>query len=149
MSLCYKTSNNKYFDCPARMDDARHFTDYSSNCRVNNILRINNNLTNNFEYKKFLTDNAVKLMDLNRVYACQKNCCGTCSIEGSTEVPFHSEITCDDRTCNITEVNPEGIGVKINYGAPLDCKDLPNTLAQNQPRNICNNNYSIDTFKQQ
>ena len=22
---CYKTSNNKYFSCPPRMDDGRHY----------------------------------------------------------------------------------------------------------------------------
>ena len=38
MSSCYKTSNNKYFNLPPRMDDARHFTDYRPNCVMNNLL---------------------------------------------------------------------------------------------------------------
>ena len=33
---CYKASNNKYFNCPPRMDDGRHFTDYRSSCDTNN-----------------------------------------------------------------------------------------------------------------
>ena len=28
---CHKTTNNKYFQCPPRMSDGRHFTDYRSN----------------------------------------------------------------------------------------------------------------------
>ena len=39
------TSNNKYFDCPPRMDDARHFTDYRPNRDVNNKIRHNNKIT--------------------------------------------------------------------------------------------------------
>ena len=31
-NLCYKTSNNKYSDCPPRMADGRHFTDFRPNC---------------------------------------------------------------------------------------------------------------------
>ena len=39
---CHKTSDNKHFDCPPRMDDGRHFTDYRSNCHINNLVRSNN-----------------------------------------------------------------------------------------------------------
>ena len=38
-NICKKTSNNKYFNCPPRMDDGRHFTDYRPNDRVNNLIR--------------------------------------------------------------------------------------------------------------
>lgn len=76
--VCYKTSNNKYFDCPPRMDDGRHFTDYRNNCYVNNLVRNNKNITNSFQYRMFLTRNANKIMDLNKKYTCQKNCCGDC-----------------------------------------------------------------------
>ena len=44
MNSCYKTSNNKYFKCPPRMDDGRHFTDYRPNCHVNNLVRANNKI---------------------------------------------------------------------------------------------------------
>ena len=42
MTNCNKTSNNKYFNCPAKMSDGRHFTDYRPSCYVNNLLRYNN-----------------------------------------------------------------------------------------------------------
>ncbi len=70
---CYKASNNKYFNCPPRMDDGRHFTDYRPNCHVNNLVRSNNATLNSHEYRMFLTHNAGKLMDLNRTYTTQKN----------------------------------------------------------------------------
>jgi hypothetical protein len=77
-NLCYKTSNNKHFGCPPRMDDGRHFTDYRANCHVNNIVRSNNTIMNSFQYRMFLTHNADKFINLNRKYSCQKNCCGPC-----------------------------------------------------------------------
>ena len=55
---CHKTSNNKYFNCPPRMDDGRHFTDYRPSCHVNNLVRSNNAVLNSHEYRMFLTHNA-------------------------------------------------------------------------------------------
>ena len=46
MSTCYKTSDNKFMDCPPRMADGRHFTDYRPNCHTNNLLRADNNIGN-------------------------------------------------------------------------------------------------------
>jgi len=75
---CYKTSNNKYFGLPPRMDDGRHFTDYRGNCSVNNLIRENKEINNSFKYRMFLTKNANKIMDINRMYSCQKNCSSPC-----------------------------------------------------------------------
>ena len=54
---CYKTSNNKYSDCPPRMSDGRHFTDFRPNCVVNTLLRTGCNAYNSFEYRNFLVIN--------------------------------------------------------------------------------------------
>lgn len=75
---CYKTTNNKYFNCPPRMDDGRHFTDYRPNCHLENVVRENNHIFNSFQYRMFLMHNADKIMDINRKYACDMNCCGPC-----------------------------------------------------------------------
>ena len=48
MSTCYKTSDNKYFGCPPKMSDGRHFTDYRPNCFLNGMVRDENKLTNSF-----------------------------------------------------------------------------------------------------
>ena len=39
---CNKTSNNKYFDCPALMSDGRIMTDYRSSTTLNDMIRLNN-----------------------------------------------------------------------------------------------------------
>ena len=63
MNNCYKTSNNKYFDCPARMSDARHFTDYKANCELIAQIKMDNKLVRDDDYRLFLQKNAVKLME--------------------------------------------------------------------------------------
>ena len=141
---CYKTSNNKYFQCPPRMDDGRHFTDYAPNCYVNNILRTNNQVYNSFQYRKFLTENADKLMDMNRTYACQKNCCGPC--DGKQELPHHSEILCNNTNCSHKIINTDGIGIKVNSNSDNSCDIDFNKLPINQPYNCCADNKGIFNY---
>ena len=58
MSCANRTTDNKHFHCPPRMDDGRHFTDYRSNCHFNNLVRANNAVMNSHDYRMFLTNNA-------------------------------------------------------------------------------------------
>ena len=51
-------------------------------------------------------------MDLNRNYACKKNCCGPC------QEPYHSvntlpevnKVKCDKHNCEIVGFDPNGLG---------------------------------------
>ncbi len=110
-------SNNKYLDCPPRMDDGRHFTDYRPVCHVNNMVRVNNNISNSYEYRMFLIQNANKLMDLNRSYACSKNCCGPCvqPYHQGTMLPEQSLQICNNQSCNTDFVNAHGLGHGRQY----------------------------------
>ena len=76
---CTKTSDNKHFYCPPRMADGRHFTDYRPSCHVNDLLRNDNNISNSFQYRSFMTHNAETIMDKHRQIACSKNCCTPCA----------------------------------------------------------------------
>ena len=148
MSLCYKTSNNKYFDCPPRMNDGRHFTDYTSNCYTNNLIRADNNIQNNFEYRQFLTNNAEKIMDMNRAYSCQKNCCGKCKeLDKNTMLPEQSLTTCNSENCKTLITDENGLGNGRYYGInpsmeeiknrTSNCSNWSNGLPINQPKNSC------------
>lgn len=149
-SQCYKTSNNKHFSCPPRMDDARHFTDYRPNCYVNNIIRANNKLMNSFEYRKFLTDNANKLMEMNRTYACQKNCCGPCKqpYDDGTMMPEQTITNCNKHTCDVGVNNINGLGQGRNYGSPESrgCNSWPNGMPVSQPYNCCADNKDLFNY---
>ena len=61
MSSCFRTSNNFYASAPPRMADGRHFTDYRPNCHLNNRIQTENQVSNSYEYRMFLTRNASDL----------------------------------------------------------------------------------------
>ena len=65
-------NNPNYNNCPPRMDDGRHFTDYRPNCFVNNLIQTQNRITDSYYYRQFLQENASKLIELNRLYAVKK-----------------------------------------------------------------------------
>ena len=55
---CFKTSDNKDKNCPARMDDGRIFTDYRPSSSVDDMIRYSNNVMSSYEYRQFLINNA-------------------------------------------------------------------------------------------
>lgn len=88
LGVCDKTSNNKFFDCPPRMSDGRHFTDYRNTRYVNNMTRIQNDIQGSYNYRVFLQNNARKLMKVNRRYNQQKNGCQSCSYKVKSQQPL-------------------------------------------------------------
>lgn len=109
---CYRTSNNKFFQAPPRMSDARHFTDYRPDCHVNNLLRHDNNIFNSYEYRLFLTRNANQLMDANRKHAFLKNGISECKppYETGTMLPEESKVICNEQNCRVVQNDPNGLG---------------------------------------
>ena len=134
---CYKTSNNKYFGCPARMADGRNFTDYRPDCYVNNLIRQNNSTYNSFQYRMFLTHNAENLMNLNRTYACEKNCRGPCQApyDVGTMMPSESAVDCNANKCGPMVGSTSGmVGQQVDSSQPLVC---PGIFNAEQPKNCC------------
>lgn len=148
MKNCYNTSNNKYFDCPPRMADGRHFTDYRPNCYVNNLLRANNKISDSFNYRSFLTDNANSLMNINRAYACQKNCCGSCTkpYNTGTMLPEETMVYCDKTNCNVNVNNVKGLGQGRDYGLKTNCNKWPSKFPINQPYNCCSDDKNLFNY---
>ena len=54
------------------MADSRCFTDYSSNCEVNNNLKNTNKINNNGQYRDFLQKNSDQIR-LNMQLSCQNS----------------------------------------------------------------------------
>jgi hypothetical protein len=65
-------------DCPPLMSDGRHCTDYRPSCYVHNLILRQNDITNSYDLKMLLTQNAVKLQEINRNFYDQKNACASC-----------------------------------------------------------------------
>lgn len=138
MSYCYKTSDNKFFGCPPRMADGRHFTDYRPNCYVNNLVKAENGIQNSFQYRLFLSQNADQLMDINRGHACQKNCCSPCQepFQQGTLLPEETKQVCDKHSCRFIPNDQNGLGLGRVYSNEK-CDNLPEAWPVNQQANSC------------
>ena len=81
MGSCFKTSNNKYFDCPALMEDGRAFTDYRPSSYVNDLLRIQNRVYDSYSYRQFMIHNGLNIIETNDKYNDLKNGCASLLIK--------------------------------------------------------------------
>ena len=102
-----KAKNNKYPDCPPRMDDARHFTDYRSHNYVNSVIAMTNNIDSSYEYRKYLIKNAKEIMKMNNEYAKKTNCFKQCDFK---PIPHQYECLVDMNVSRCMLKDPNGIG---------------------------------------
>jgi hypothetical protein len=79
---CAKGSNNINMDYPPLMDDSRLFSDYYSSVLNDEMLKRNNNIKNNSDYRHYLQINAASIISNN-----QLNSCNECSV-----CPYYSKI---------------------------------------------------------
>lgn len=114
-NTCLKTSNNKYFDCPALMSDGRTFTDYRPSNYVNDLIKTTNRVYDSYEYRQFLINNADKIIEENDKYNYSKNSCDKCqynTINNSTICTYNNKFgLCGTNDCN-------GLGL-TNKSVPL------------------------------
>lgn len=119
---CTKPTNNAYFNCPPRMSDGRHFTNYQPKCsNFRNIFMIEEDKgfkyppANSYDHRQYLIHNGEKLMELNREEAFQKNMCGPCSIDPSTMLPEQTKIACNANSCKVELNDTRGLGQGRKY----------------------------------
>jgi hypothetical protein len=110
---CERPSNNQYFNCPPRMADGRHFTDYRPRCSQQYQDKITNKLMSSYEQRMFLTANADELIKMNAHNAYMMNRCGPCvePYDQGTMVPDFEKQSCDSRTCSFSVNDPYGLGL--------------------------------------
>lgn len=111
---CFGTNGKK--SCPAKMNDARAFTDYRPKCVYNSqlidYLTEKNVVASSYESRMYLQHNADKLMEEYKANAEQTLLCGPCS-KKDTIPSIEQErynVKCDTISCQRKEVNPLGIG---------------------------------------
>ena len=109
MSACYRTGNNKYFNAPPLMSDGRHFTDYRSSCVANSMFYTNKKLTNSFDYRNYLTQNAKNIIKRDRQVNYIMNGCSECigPEQPGTMLREKQVQVCNKSTC---EVEPNFVG---------------------------------------
>lgn len=106
---CDQASNNKYFNCPAIMNDGRIFTDYRQAYVINDQLKLNNKKLDNYSYRQFLINNGDNLMKANNEYINNKAGCPSCV---PIEVP--DKIVCTTNSVNslCTMNDKNGVGTR-------------------------------------
>ena len=144
---CFKTSDNKNKNCPARMSDGRSMTDYRPSTFVDDMIRADNNISNSLQYRVFLQQNADAIMDKQRGIACLQNCCGPCPIttkepfESGTMLPEQYMFVSDGRSGKMVLNNVNGLGTGRQYytfaNADTNCANLPSAWPTDQKVNQC------------
>jgi len=112
---CYKTSNNKYFDCPALMSDGRAFTDYRPSSYVNDLIRIQNKVYDSYSYRQFMIHNGLNIIETNDKYNEMKNGCASCSYNN---IPNESTCVYNKHYGLCMPNGCDGLG-QNNYASPV------------------------------
>ena len=67
---CFSGSNNIHFDFPPIMQDGRNYSSYQPEAVVNERIQQENQINSNWKYRQFLTNNGVRIMNMNNQEAC-------------------------------------------------------------------------------
>ena len=106
---CNKTSNNKYFGSPARMDDGRSFTDYRSSSSVDDMIRYSNNLLNSYDYRQFLIHNADNIINIKNRYTQDKISNVNCNQNSIPSINTVCDVNKESSFCNVFDKNGVGL----------------------------------------
>jgi len=112
MSCGDRVTDCKY-NCPNRLSDGRHFTDYRPRCFTN--FDALPKPMSSYDYRMYLTHQAEHLIEQNRQDAFRKNMCEPC-VNPSTMLPEQHVQVCDGRKCSFPVNDPNGLGLGRKYG---------------------------------
>ena len=76
MESCNGASNNIHFDSPPLMNDGRNYASWQPGAIINENIRKQQNIESNWDYRKYLIENANTIMETNKLNACNE--CGAC-----------------------------------------------------------------------
>jgi hypothetical protein len=125
---CDRVTDCKY-NCPPRMSDGRHYTDYRPRC-ARNYEELPKPMSA-YDYRQFLMENAEQLITQHRENAWVLNACGPCA-NPSTMLPEQHVQVCDGKTCSFPVNDPNGLGVGRKYG-----REAPEGYSANTPQKSC------------
>lgn len=114
---CESGCDNFKYNCPPRMSDSRHFTDWRTRCAVTYDLQPH--AMSSYESRVNLTQQAEKIIEKNREDAIFKNSCAPC-VEPSTQLAELDVEVCTDRICNFRRNNENGLGVGRGFSEKFE-----------------------------
>lgn len=69
-ATCYTGSNNIHFDSPPQMSDGRNYSTWEPDAAVNESIKKNANIVSNWDYRRYLQENAKQIMKQNGIESC-------------------------------------------------------------------------------
>jgi hypothetical protein len=81
---CSKGTNNINVNFPPLMDDSRLFSDYYSSVLNDEMLKRNNNIKTNSDYRHYLQVNAQSIISNNQLNSCNE--CSVCPYYSKTNL---------------------------------------------------------------
>lgn len=78
-------NNNKYNNFYPIMADGRNYSNWETSANISNIIKINNNIKSNWEYRNYLVNNADSIIKQNQIEACGECCSNNMFNNNSTE----------------------------------------------------------------
>lgn len=73
-NTCYGAPNNVYTNFPGIVEDGSLFTSYQPAGQENLMLKKAANINSNYDYRRYLQNNATSIMNHNKKYAHNYNC---------------------------------------------------------------------------
>lgn len=67
---CYSGSNNIHFNFPPIMNDGRNYSSWQPDALVNERIKNQEGIKSNWNYRQYLQNNALKIMQYNNSEAC-------------------------------------------------------------------------------
>ena len=67
---CYSGSNNIHFNSPPIMSDGRNFASWQPEAVVNKRIQQQENITTNWNYRQYMQQNGLQIMQYNTAEAC-------------------------------------------------------------------------------
>jgi hypothetical protein len=69
-ATCYSGCNNTHFNLPPIMSDGRNYASWQPEAAVNKNIQVQENIHSNWEYRKYMQNNGLKIMKYNTLEAC-------------------------------------------------------------------------------
>jgi hypothetical protein len=112
--VCYSGSNNIHFNSPAIMADGRNYASWQPEAVINERIQQTENIKSNWQYREYLTKNAMQIMNINNQEACYElglPCHEQTEKSPSSNVPYKFQSIFDSKSpgygyCNSDLKNP-------------------------------------------
>jgi hypothetical protein len=83
---CYTGSNNIHFNFPPIMADGRNFASWQPGAVVNEKIRQESGIKSNWQYRKYLMENADQIIKYNQLGACEQSSGGIVNYGGEEKL---------------------------------------------------------------